>query len=343
MKKNVWIIMLLFIMSSFSTELTAQEKAPFMTRTFPASSIQAVETNTLGGDHAITGDVVSEASVEVWISHDNWSYEKIKQTLEANYTIDIRVENGTLYVTAKPKDRLSDWNQNGVNISFVIVVPKQVSSNSQSVGGNFFIRNLSGTQKFNNVGGSLTVENVSGKIDASTVGGSITVTGSKDSIDLNTVGSSIVVKDCSGKINISNTGGGITANGIKGALKIGAMNGDVKLDNISGKVDAGAFNGNLDVKMTSVTDSVRLSNNGNISLSLPAGKGYNLHAKGNKVETIGLKDFHGTQESDNIDGTAGKGGAEISVTSSMETETVDKNGNTTTVKTSSGRVRISFE
>ena len=115
------------------------------------------------------------------------------------------------------------------------------------------------------------------------------------------------------------------------------------MNNISGNLEASAFSGSLDVKMASVNDFVKISNNGNISLSLPASKGYNLHVEANNVETNGLKNFHGTKESNKIEGTVGNGGAEITATSSMETESVDENGNTTNKKSSSGSIRLSFE
>jgi len=64
-----------------------------MTKFFSASSIKELEAATTGGSLTLTGDAGSKATVEVYASRSNWSAEKIKQTLEDNYTIDIRVEN----------------------------------------------------------------------------------------------------------------------------------------------------------------------------------------------------------------------------------------------------------
>jgi hypothetical protein len=80
----------------------------------------------------------------------------------------------------------------------------------------------------------------------------------------------------------------------------------------------------MDVKVISVSDYVKLSNSGNISLTLPSGTGYNLKVKANKVDTSGLKDFRGSTESTSIQGTVGNGGSEINVKSSQ-------------------RIRLSFE
>ncbi|MCL1934356.1 MAG: DUF4097 domain-containing protein [Candidatus Azobacteroides sp.] len=326
----------------FTVHADEEEKSPFLTRTFPTSSIKEVESATAGGSLTLTGNTGSEAIIEMYISRDNWSTEKIKQVLDENYTVDIRVENGKLYAVAKQKRNAMNWNSQGLSISFNISVPKQVNSNLQTSGGSIRISNVSGLQNLQTSGGSLTVENVSGNTAGMTSGGSITVTESKDNINLQTSGGSITAKDCSGKIDLKTSGGSISlsnlsgninaatsggsvmASDIKGTLKTGTSGGSVRLDGISGNLDAYTSGGGMDVRITSVSDYVKLSNSGSLSLSLPAGKGYNLSVRANKIETSGLKDFRGNMENSNIEGTVGNGGPEINVRSSQ-------------------RVRLSFE
>ena len=312
-----------------------QGKAPFMTRTFPASSIREVEASTAGGSLTLIGTADSKAMVEVYVSRDNWSAEKIKQALDENYTLEVKVENGKLYVAAKPKNSSFFGNQQGLSISFKIFAPDRVNSNLQTSGGSIHISNLSGSQNFRTSGGSLSVENVSGNTVGATSGGSITVTGSKDNIDLRTSGGSITAKDCAGTIslktsggslNLNNlngnvtattSGGSITAADINGVLKTGTSGGSVRLDNISGSLDATTSGGSMEVRIKSVSDYVILSNSGNLSLTLPAGKGFNLNVKANRIETSGMKNFRGSTESERIEGTVGKGGPEINVRSSQ--------------------------
>ena len=342
--KKLFVLFVGILLSAtfFTVYAEEQEKSPFLTRTFPASSVKEVESATMGGSLTLTGNTDSEAVVEMYVSRDNWSVEKIKQVLDENYTIDIRVENGKLYAVVKQKRSNMNWNSQGLSISFNISVSKQVNSNLQTSGGSIFISNLSGSQNFKTSGGSLTVENISGNTVGRTSGGSITVTGSKDNIDLQTSGGSIIAKDCSGKIdlktsggslrlsnlsgniNAATSGGSVMASDIKGTIKTGTSGGSVRLDGISGNLDAYTSGGSMDVKITSVSDHVKLSNSGSLSLSLPAGKGYNLSVKANKIETSGLKDFRGNMESSKIEGTVGNGGPEINVKSSQ-------------------RVRLSFE
>lgn len=319
----------------FSARANDLEKDSFMTRSFPASTVKTIEAATSGGSLTVSGTASSEAVVEVYVSRSGWSDDKIKQALEENYTIDIKVEGGKLYAVAKQKKSISNWNQQGLSISFKIIVPRQVDSNLQTSGGSIRINDLSGSQDFKTSGGSLSVDNASGNITGKTSGGSITVTNSKDNIDLKTSGGSITAQDCSGKIDLKTSGGSIKlsnlngnidaatsggsvkANNISGTLKAGTSGGSVNLDGISGNVDAHTSGGSMNVEMASVNEYVRISNSGSLNLTLPSGKGYNLNVKANKIETSGLKDFRGNMESKSMEGTVGNGGPEIDVRTSQ--------------------------
>lgn len=343
-KQFVLLFSILLCVGSCATAKTQgnTENSPYMTREFTASSIKEVETTTSGGSITLTGDADSKAIVEVYISRDNWSKEKIKQVLDENYTIDINVVSGKLYATAKQKTSFFNWNNQGLNISFKISVPKQVNSDLKTSGGGIQISNLSGSQNFKTSGGSLAIDNVSGNTNGKTSGGSITVTNSKDNISLKTSGGSITAKDCNGNIdlktsggslNMSNltgtidaatSGGSITANNIRGTLITGTSGGSVNLYDISGNLDAKTSGGNMDVRIKSVNDYVRLSNSGSLNLVLPAGKNYDLSVKANSIEASELQNFRGSRDENSIEGTVGKGGPKINVKSSQ-------------------RVRLSFE
>ncbi|MCL1938411.1 MAG: hypothetical protein FWF52_08470 [Candidatus Azobacteroides sp.] len=337
MRKLVVLFVSILLSANFFTLYAKnEEEYPFITRTFPSSSIREVEVVTTGGNISMTGDAGSKAVVEVYVSCNNCSIEKIKQILKESYTIDIKVEKGKLYAAAKQKKDLFNWNQQGVGISFKIVVPKQVNSNLQTSGGNIQICNLSGSQNFKTSGGSLTIGNVSGNIVGLTSGGNITVAASSDNINLKTSGGSISANDCRGKIelktsggnlNLSNiegnisaatSGGSITASNIKGTLQTGASGGNVQLNDLSGNVEASTSGGNMSVRMRSAGDYVRLSNSGDLRLTLPAGKGYKLTVKASNIETSGMKNFQGDMDRRSMEGVVGNGGTEVDLKSSEQ-------------------------
>ena len=349
-------LFVLFISVSLSVNClticaNAQQKDPYMTRNFPASSIKEIEATTSGGSITVSGDASSQAVVEVFATRDKWSAEEIKRVIEENYTIEINFTNGKLYAEAKSKNRIN-WDKQGVSISFKISVPKQVNSNLKTSGGSISISNLSGSQNFTTSGGSLSVEGITGKVVGKTSGGSISVKNANDNIELQTSGGSITAENCNGKIslktsggsiNMSNldgtinattsggglnmnnlsgtieahtSGGSVKASDVNGDLKTGTSGGSVNLDAISGSVDAKTSGGSMNVTMESVKDYVKLSSTGNLNLTVPAGKGYNLNVKANNnLETSGLTGFKGdiTNGGKNMQGTVNNGGPEIDV------------------------------
>ena len=330
-KLSLLFVSVILSLTLFTIDACGQQREPFITRTFSASTIQTVETNTSGGSITVEGNANAQAVVEVYVSRDNWSTERIKEAFEKNYTVDIKVENGKLLVEAKQKNTITNWNRDGLNISFKISVPKEVNTRLNTSGGSIRISDLSGSLDFKTSGGSLNVANVSGTVTGATSGGSITVSNANDNINLKTSGGSITANDCngiiylrtsggslkmsnlSGNIDASTSGGSVTANRIKGTLKTGTSGGSVRLEGISGNVDAHTSGGSLNVEMDSVEDYIKLANSGNLNLTLPAGNGYTLNVRANKIETSGLSDFSGNLSNTEINGRVGNGGAEINI------------------------------
>jgi DUF4097 and DUF4098 domain-containing protein YvlB len=211
------------VLVSASLCVSGQNNEPFATHNFSsivASSIKSVEATTTNGGITVNGNAESEAIVEMYGSpsnsgnssrrnnrRNNGSDENIKQTLEEEYTIEIKVEGGMLYAVARPKNQRG---QQRLNVSFKISVPKQVDSNLNAVNGSVQLGNLSGSHNFRTVNGSLNVDNVSGNILGSTVNGAISVTNSNGRINLSTVNGGITISDVSGVISTSTVIGRVT-------------------------------------------------------------------------------------------------------------------------------------
>ncbi len=334
-----------------------QQKEPYMVRKFPANTISNVHVNTSGGSIQVNGGAASDAVVEMYVTPNNnakWSKEKIDKVLLDNYVIEIKSENGQLIASAKRIEGIKWSSDNGLSIAFKISVKKETNTNAKTSGGSIKLSNLAGTQEFSTSGGSLRADNLSGKINGRTSGGSIQVSNSKDVIDLSTSGGSIKAENCTGQLSLKTSGGSMTlsklsgtvsartsggsirmkdldgtidaktsggsvsANDIKGTLLTGTSGGSMTLAGISGNLEATTSAGNMTVSMKSVNEYVRLRNSGNVSLTLPAGKGYNLKIKASKVETVNeLTNFKGRFETGIIDGAVNGGGAEISISSSQ--------------------------
>ena len=311
-----------------------QQNVVEMRHSFPAASVQTVEARTMGGGITVTGNAEAQATVEVRASGNNrLSEDRIRQLLEENYTIDVRVENGRLIATARRNGNVRGQDQ--LSINFTINVSSNASSNLQTAGGGISISNLSGgTQNFQTSGGGISVRDVSGNITGTTAGGGVSLDNSQGTISLTTsgggvsaqnsggtitlttAGGGLTLNNLNGNIRATTSGGGITANNIQGSLETTTGGGGVTLNRLSGNVTASTSGGAMSVEMISVNEFVRLTNNGNITLTLPANQGYNLNVRGSRIEAA-LNNFSGERDERSINGTVGGGGAEVNVRSSQ--------------------------
>ena len=302
-KLRVLFISILLITNLFVVVAKKQQRAPYMTRTFPASSIKSLEITTSGGSITVNGNASSEAVVEVYVNRNGQLRKQMKQmdehiiqVLEDNYAIEIKVEGGKLYVVAKQKGIIEDLELQEFIISFKISVPKQVDCNLQTSGG------------------SLSVENVSGNIVGRTSGARLTAKNCDGIIDITTSGARLKMVDLNGNINAETSGARLTASNINGIIKTGTSGANMKLNNISGSVNAKTSGASMNVKMKSVSDYVKLSNSRNINLSVPSNNGYNFAVNAENIKTSGLKDFKGNMDN----GIFGNGGAEIEIKTSLQ-------------------------
>jgi hypothetical protein len=342
--KKFFLILLLVLPALLV--MAQDNKVPYETKSLSSETIKNVELQTSGGGLSVSASTASEARIEVYITGNNGrnelSKEDIKTRLEEKYDLEIKVSGNKLTAIAKQKRNFNDW-KNGLNISFKVFVPKDVSTDLATSGGSINITGLRGAQDFSTSGGSLHVVDVSGKINGRTSGGSIHVENSSDEIELSTSGGGIHAQNCKGKMKLTTSGGSINLNELKGEIKATTSGGSIKGGNISGELlthtsggsirlgdiegslETSTSGGSIDVAVTTLGKFIKIRNSGgNISLQLPKDKGITLDLVGDKIKTDQLTNFTGRADDDSIEGTVNGGGVPVNV------------------RTGSGRISIAF-
>ena len=339
MKKTFFLLVgLLISIHFFGMTENVEKDSPFQSRQFPASSIKKVVAKTTGGKIEVNGDASSDVFVKVYVEREGWSQKKIKQVFDENYSLEMKVEGGTLFAIVNSKKKSINWHDAGLSISLKINVPYQTDTELNTSGGSIQISNLEGTQDFKTSGGSLSLANLSGKLVGKTSGGSIHLAGSNGSIDLTTSGGSvnavqsggtISLKTSGGSINLANldgsvhavtSGGNVSANDITGQFHTATSGGNINLSNIAGNLDASTSGGSVNVAMRSTNEYVKLkTSGGNIRLTIPDG-GYRLDVKAQKISAPNLTNFNGSIKDDRINGTIGTGKTSIEIKSSNKVE-----------------------
>lgn len=326
------------LLASLQFSVMAQsrnEKEPFITKSLSNESIKDVEVRTSGGNISVTGVNPSEARVEVYISGNNnkndLSKEEIQQRLNEKYDLDISVKNNKLVAMTKLKEKITDWKK-ALNISFKIFVPKNITTDLTTSGGNISLENLSGKQDFSTSGGNLNVSNVSGAVSGRTSGGNIGLENSKDDIELTTSGGNIDANNCEGKLRLSTSGGSLYLKDLKGDVRATTSGGNVDGSSIEGELiahtsggdihfkdlacslETSTSGGNISVAILELGKYVKISNSaGNIDLDLPKNKGIDLELSADKIKTDRLDNFSGKTSEGEINGKLNGGGVLVRV------------------------------
>ncbi|RFM25889.1 DUF4097 family beta strand repeat-containing protein [Deminuibacter soli] len=310
----------------------SDDQKPYLTKSLSDQHIKNVEVGTSGGSITVAGSTASEARVEVYISgNKNLSKEEIESRLQ-KYELTVSVNGDKLTAIAKRKSENFNWNNSGLSIAFKVYVPGDVSTRLGTSGGSIHLSKLNGEQNFSTSGGSLHINDMTGKVHGSTSGGSIHIENAKSDVNLTTSGGSIEASNCQGTISLhtsggslhlenlngtieaSTSGGSIHGTKISGDFTTSTSGGSVHLDDLACTLDASTSAGSIDVAFNTLGKSVKLSNSGgNVSLSIPGGKGLDLKLRGNKISTTQLSNFKGDVEEGSINGQLNGGGIPIKV------------------------------
>jgi hypothetical protein len=306
----------------------------YLTKPLSAEAIQNVEASTTGGSISVSGGNGSDARIEVYVKDNRGgtlTQEEMKSRIDADYELNITVNDHKLTAIVKQKHQNINWNRS-VSVSYKIYVPENVSTDLSTSGGSISLKNLSGTEDFSTSGGSLEVDHLGGKVKGRTSGGSIDLTNSKDDIDLNTSGGSIEASDCMGKIKLSTSGGSLKlsrmdgdvnattsggsaeADNITGTLSIHTSGSGMKLQDLACSLDASTSGSDIEVTMKSLGKYVKISNaGGDIDLKMPRGNSINLDLYARKIRTDSLNNFSGSQDGHHLYGTLNGGGVPVTV------------------------------
>ncbi|MEO6723256.1 MAG: hypothetical protein ABIN67_23015 [Ferruginibacter sp.] len=330
----------LMLLSTYTIgSVTAQNDRdqPFSTKSFANQPIKDVEVETSGGNISVESTSADKSRIEVFVWPSNGrnktslSKEEIQKKLDEFYDLKIDVANNKLTAIAKSKSRKWDRN-NSLSISFKIYVTTNVSTNLTTSGGNINLRDLVGQQRITTSGGNLNIDHVKGKLRGTTSGGNINVKESEESIELTTSGGNIDADNCKGDVKLVTSGGSIRlenmagnteavtsggnvhANIVSGDLQAHTSGGNIDLAGLSCNVETATSGGNIRVEIKEPGQFIKIRNSGgNITLQLPANKGYDLDLSGGKIKTDNLNNFSGKTSEDELNGKLNGGGAKVSV------------------------------
>ncbi|MDQ3535759.1 MAG: DUF4097 domain-containing protein, partial [Bacteroidota bacterium] len=210
--------------ASFQESPIGEEK-PYLTKEFTLDKVGNLKIKTSGGSIHVFGKGGNVVTVEMYIrslTGGKKSASGIEKALK-NYELKILKEDNTVSVIAESKGWT--WKaKNNLNISFIVYVPYEISSDLYTSGGSINISDVKGFQKVYTSGGSINCKAVDGNVKASTSGGSIHIENYEGELDASTSGGSIILKNANGNLKVHTSGGGISLNDVSGDI-IGTTSG----------------------------------------------------------------------------------------------------------------------
>lgn len=290
---------LLFVLLLMTAKGFAQNvDEAYRTESFKVNGNVNLEVQTFGGSIKVIGSNGNEVEVEMYV-RKRGRYIYAGDADLRDYEIDIEKNGNTVSAIAKRKSSSGwNWNKEGYSISFVVYTPHNTRTRLKTSGGSVSASNLNGTQELRTSGGSVSIDEVTGDMALRTSGGSVKIQNASGNIDARTSGGSIRAETASGDLNLRTSGGSIT------------------LKTTDGNVDARTSGGSIKAEVEKPNEHIKLrTSGGNISLTVPSDKGYDLDLDGNRVN-VELKNFSGRAERDEIRGTFNGGGIEISAKTS---------------------------
>jgi len=309
MKKIIFITIFSALLS-INSLAHERNNEPFLIQKFPAESITNIDVKTSVGRIEVNGNATNEAEVKVFIratnskKKKNISKEEIEEMLNEKYSLEIKVENGTLYAIAK---ETKSHIKKGLSFSFEISVASKVDGQVKTGVGSIQVQNIQGKIKGNSGTGSVKIEKCDGDINLKTGVGSISLNDLKGIVEVSSSSGSIKAEDIAANLTVKTSVGSMQFKNISGSLKANTGSGSVKLHNVQngaeiqtgvGSITIEKCQGNFDLKTSS--GGVKLENiTGNIVASTNVGS---LKME-NLIGDISATTGSGSVTADNITGS----------------------------------------
>ena len=147
------------------------------------------------------------------------------------------------------RSKLFSWFDDGLEVGYIVHVPREYSVQVNTSGGDISIVSLKGRMRGETAGGDLNVRDVEGDVSMETSGGNIRAEKLTGSIHMETSGGDIVLASINGSVDVSTSGGNIRIGDVDGKINAETSGGDVvvKVKNENKGIHAETSGGNIDI------------------------------------------------------------------------------------------------
>ena len=294
----------------------SHEDQPYRTADFTLEGPGVLNVSTFGGDIRVKrSPEEGQVHVELYVNRGFalWSSSKSMD----NYLISILKRGHEITASVEQKKRDGGfWGGGNMGFTFVITVPKNISGNLNTAGGDIEIEGVKGNQVLKTAGGHINASDIEGEVIAQNAGGNISLSGIDGAVKADNKGGNINIDSSQGSINARSVGGHVRVDHSDGEVRIKSAAGDVTANHITGTLLVKSQVGNIDVSMDAVDQGVSLETSvGNISAELPGNTGYDLVLDARDVNMERKNEFKGQQRTGKLEGKFKDGGVPVNMKS----------------------------
>ena len=275
--------------------LCKHEVKPYLTKEFTLTGHGILKAYTVAGNIEVqTIEDTDKVRVELYLDR-GYSFWSNSKNLD-NYRITVIQRGNEIVSSVERKNKETGFFSDQMRFSFKVYVPKGMSTELKTSGGNVKISGLHGNHMIKSSGGNIDLEGIKGKLTAYTAGGNISINNSRGILYGKTTGGNIDVDQSQGEIRLLSEGGRILAERISGTLLARLGGGDIK------------------AQFLTVADGISLDTGaGNIYLELPDMDGFDLILKGTEITLPSNWEVDGYRSLQRIEGTVNNGGVPINL------------------------------
>ena len=258
-----------------------------------------------------TGKVYLE-NVAGDITVSTWDKDKIEITAIKrggrqrdldDVTIHIRQIDGNIRIITKHDREFSLFRSRSVSVHYEIIVPSKASVRVKSISGDVEVRKIGGFLNVETVSGEIKVRVAENDVQCKSTSGDIDLEYIKGDADLNTVSGEISIQEIEGSVEASTVSGDIEMEAVSHAeeIEVSSTSGDIDL---RGDLSRGGI-----YRLDSFSGDTRVA--------IPSGSDFELSAKtfSGSVDCDFELKMSGRFDPKKVQGTAGKGGASLVISS----------------------------
>lgn len=245
----------------------------------------------------------------------NTSNQQEAKTRLQEYRLDFSQEGDRVIIHSETRSGGSWlWGDHGrgIQVRFVVQVPREFNVDLKTSGGSITVSDLAGEVRSETSGGSLHFGRTQGPVWGRTSGGSITLDGCSGKADVETSGGSIQIGEVEGEVRAETSGGSISIQKARAAVTASTSGGGITVEDVQGPISAETSGGSVSVTLTRQPQSdCRLTTSGGgIEAVLTAGVHVHVDAKtsGGRVHTDFPVTLQGEVSKTELDASINGGG-----------------------------------